>query len=152
MFLVTRGFPVLLELGLLVYCLIECLQSPPSQIRGMSKVGWVMLIVVVPFVGGIAWLVAGRPLKPAPDPWQSRLTGFPPPAGTATAPRGPEDDPEFLAEIQKINEEQERTLAQWEADLKRREEALRHDGPHERWREGPATPTPDGGDRPQDAD
>lgn len=132
MFLMTRGLPVLVEIGLLVYCFIDCLQTPPEACRNLSKGWWLLLIFVAPIVGGIAWLVAGRPeaasRRSSRTPWPStRTAGFPEyeRPGRYGAPRGPDDDPRFLAEISRVNREQEQTLQQWEADLRRREEELR---------------------------
>lgn len=98
MLLLTRGLPVLLEIGLLVYCLIDCIQTPSGATRHLEKPWWLLIIVVLPVVGGIAWLVAGRPdRRPRHQvPWPSRTAGFP----EWERPRralGPDDDPEFLA-------------------------------------------------------
>jgi hypothetical protein len=126
MFLATRGLPVLLEVGLLIFCLIEAIQTPADEIRGLGKGYWILLIIVLPLIGGIAWLVAGRPLRNRNrNQWQMG-SGFPEyERNRSRAPRGPDDDPEFLSEIRKVNTEQEETLKKWEADLKRREEEQR---------------------------
>lgn len=122
MFLVTRGLPVLLEVGLLVFCLIEAIQTPADEIRGLGKGYWILLIIVFPIVGGIAWLVAGRPVRRAPASGWRPGSGFPEyERSRRSAPLGPDDDPEFLREIRKVDQEQEETLKKWEADLKRRE-------------------------------
>jgi hypothetical protein len=84
---------------------------------------WIFLIIILPLVGGIAWLVAGRPeRRPQTDSWRmgSGFTeGQRPQAGRA--PRGPDDDEDFLREMRQVNTEQEETLNRWEADLRRRE-------------------------------
>jgi hypothetical protein len=122
MFLVLRGLPALLEIGLLIFCLIEVIQTPADEIRGLAKVWWIILIIVLPVVGGIAWLVAGRPVRQRdPNGWRMG-SGFPEyQRSQRRAPLGPDDDPEFLREIRNVNNEQEETLKAWEADLKRRE-------------------------------
>jgi hypothetical protein len=112
--------PVLLEVGLLIFCLIEAIQTPADEIRGLSKGWWIVLIIFVPLVGGIAWLVAGRPVRHRTTNQWRMGSGFPE-YERNRAPRGPDDDPEFLSEIGKVNDEQEETLKKWEADLKRRE-------------------------------
>ncbi|MFN8074905.1 MAG: PLD nuclease N-terminal domain-containing protein [Kineosporiaceae bacterium] len=133
MFLLTRGLPLLLEIGLLVFCVVDCVQTPAEATRNLAKGWWLVLIVVMPLVGGIAWLVAGRPQRAAASgaPWPStRTAGFPEyeRPGRSRAPLAPDDDPEFLAQISRVDREQERTLGQWEADLLRREEELRRRG------------------------
>jgi hypothetical protein len=122
MFFATRGLPVLLEAGLLIFCLIEAIQTPADEIRGLDKIWWIIVIIVVPLIGGIAWLVAGRPLRQRnPNQWRSG-GGFPEyERNRSRAPMGPDDDPEFLSEMRKVNVEQEETLKKWEADLRRRE-------------------------------
>ncbi|WP_019137825.1 PLD nuclease N-terminal domain-containing protein [Cellulomonas massiliensis] len=126
-----RYVPLLLELGLLVYCLIDCVQADPDRVRNLPKVVWVFLIVLVPIVGGIAWLVAGRPER-APSravPWPSTQTaGFP----EYERPRrsgAPDDDPEFLASMRRSDDTHERMLRDWEDDLRRREDRLRESPP-----------------------
>ena len=127
--LLLRGLPVLIELGLLIFCLIDCIQTPEIDIRNLNKGLWLLLIIFVPVVGGIAWLVAGRSQTPKRRvPWPSTATaGFP----EYERPRGPDDDQRFLSELRQVDEEQRQTLEQWEADLKRREQELRSDKPED---------------------
>ena len=126
-----RFLPVAVELFLLVFCLIDCIQSDESQVRNLGKVWWVLLILFFPIVGGIAWLVAGRPKGPPRRqvPWPTTQTaGFPEYERPGRA-LGPDDDPEFIAEIRRGNAEQEELLRKWEDDLRRRERDLGKDGP-----------------------
>jgi hypothetical protein len=120
-----RGLPVLIEVGLLVFCLIEAIQTPSDEIRNLPKGLWILLIVFVPLVGSIAWLVAGRPNLRRRTSW-AMGGGFPeyerPGAGRPVAP---DDDPAFLAGLGRVNREHSDTLRKWEDDLKRREEELR---------------------------
>jgi hypothetical protein len=86
---VTRAIPLLLVLGFLVFCLVDCFQTPEERVRNLPKVVWVLLILIIPVVGGAAWLIAGRP---AP-------TGLGPSSGGAPGKRGPiapDDDDDFL--------------------------------------------------------
>jgi Phospholipase_D-nuclease N-terminal len=135
MFLATRGLPVLLEVGLLIFCLIEAIQTPSGEARNLPRGVWILLILFFPIIGGIAWLVAGRPVAPRRSPEWRTGAGFPEhqrarpsgPFGTAgpVGPVGPDDDPDFLREMRTVNAEQEETLKRWEADLRRREEEQR---------------------------
>jgi hypothetical protein len=116
-----RFLPYFVELALLVFCLIDCIQSPPHQIRNLDKVVWILLIVFIPIIGGVAWLVAGRPQRAPSSSQQWRMgNGF----SEASRQRStsPDDDPAFL---RSINVEQESTLKKWEDDLKAREAKLR---------------------------
>jgi hypothetical protein len=124
---VLRFLPFALELVLLVYCLIDCIQTDQSEVRNLGKGWWIVLIILFPLVGGIAWLVAGRPQRGGQRrsvPWPTTQTsGFP--EYERPRPVAPDDDPEFLAQMRRSDAEQERLLKQWEDDLRRREERLR---------------------------
>jgi Phospholipase_D-nuclease N-terminal len=117
-----RLLPLLLELGLTIFCVIDCVQTEDDAVRHLPKWGWLVLILLFPIVGAIVWLVAGRPGRGAVRP--AHGTGY---ADGGRAPRvvAPDDDPDFLRELGKVNDEHERTLKRWEADLARREEELR---------------------------
>ena len=112
------------EIGLIVYCLIDAIQTPDPEVRNLPKMVWILLILFVPYIGPIVWLVAGRPQRGSARqvPWPS-TAGFP----EHERPRvlGPDDDPEFLREMKRGNDEQEQLLSRWEEDLRRREEQLR---------------------------
>lgn len=122
MFLLTRGLPVLLELGLTIFCLIDCVQSPEISIRNLPKWAWIVLILFFPLIGAIAWLVAGRPSRARGDDY---VTGYPEYRHDRRAPLGPDDDPAYLRDLGRVNDEHEQMLKQWEADLRRREKDLR---------------------------
>lgn len=123
-FLLTRGLPVLLELGLTIFCLIDCVQTPEAAIRNLPKWGWIVLILFFPLVGSIAWLVAGRPLRAGTQ--REYVTGYPEHQRQRPV-LGPDDDPEYLRQLGRIDDEHEQMLRQWESDLRRREKELRRD-------------------------
>jgi Phospholipase_D-nuclease N-terminal len=122
-FLMTRGLPVLLELGLTIFCLIDCIQTPQIAVRNLPKWGWIVLILIFPLIGGISWLVAGRPL--AGQRPQDYVTGFLEYRSGSAGPLGPDDDPAYLRELGRMNSEHEQMLRTWEDDLRRREQELR---------------------------
>ena len=78
-----RLLPWLLTIALTTYALVDCVQTDDSQVRGLPKLIWVFVILLFPFAGSAAWLLAGRP----------KAT---PPAPRRQMPRGPDDDPDFL--------------------------------------------------------
>ncbi|MDE0774947.1 MAG: PLDc N-terminal domain-containing protein [Nocardioides sp.] len=47
--------------ALWVYCLISVITTPQGSIRNLQKPIWLILVLLFPLVGSIAWLVAGRP-------------------------------------------------------------------------------------------
>jgi hypothetical protein len=123
-----RLLPALIAGVLFVVCLIDAVQTPEAAMRNLPKWAWVMLIVLVPIVGPLAWLFSGRPRRQDARtvPWPSTKTaGFPEYERPPRASRAPDDDPEFLATLKHGNAEHEKLLKKWEEDLKRREEELR---------------------------
>ena len=55
---------VLFAVGVWAYCLIDAIMTPPEQLRSLTTMTWALLITVLPVIGAIAWLLAGRP-RPA---------------------------------------------------------------------------------------
>ena len=97
-----------------LYCLLDVALSSPDAVRNLPKLMWVVLVILLPPIGGIVWLLAGRPVgRTAPggggatDPSSRRA---PTPGGPGTprgsgpprrppGPRGPDDDPDFLRDL-----------------------------------------------------
>jgi hypothetical protein len=82
-----------------------------------------LLVVVLPLVGPVAWLVAGRPQGPSRSLPYKGNTGIPPEydrPGRATAYR-PDDDEAFLRGLRERAEQQRR---QAEQERRRREGEL----------------------------
>lgn len=90
----TRALPLLLVLGFLVYCLVDCLQTPEERVRGLPKVVWVLLILILPVIGGVAWLVVGRPAGGMSGGTRGPGRGGGRPQGGR--PIAPDDDDDFL--------------------------------------------------------
>jgi hypothetical protein len=88
-----RLLPWLLTVALTVYAVVDCIQSDDAQVRNLPKLLWVLLILLFPLVGSIAWFLAGRPPRSQPG----RGTGRPGPG--FRPPRGPDDDPDFLGRL-----------------------------------------------------
>ena len=114
------GLLGLLELSLVVYCVLNVITTPEAQVRHLPKLLWLALVVFLPIVGGIAWLVAGRPQGPARSlPYKGNL-GTPVEydrPGRATA-CSPDDDAEFLRGLKERADAQRR---QAEAERRARE-------------------------------
>ncbi len=87
---------VLLGLALLafwLYSLFDVITTPEEDVRNAPKALWLLIVALVPLVGGLFWLARGRPLTAAAR--ARRQPGGPRPP----APKGPDDDPEFLREL-----------------------------------------------------
>jgi hypothetical protein len=118
------GVLLFVELGLLVYCVLNIITTPESEVRNLPKLLWLLLVVILPLVGGIAWLVAGRPQGPARSlPYKGNVGRVPAEydrPGRATAYR-PDDDESFLRGLHERAEQQRR---QAEQERRRREGEL----------------------------
>ena len=101
-----RYLPVLLWIALLVYCLVDVAQTDGSRVPALPKPLWLLLVVLVPFLGPLAWLLAGRPVAHG----RVRTSSGARRAGT----RAPDDDPEFLAALARSNRQRERERRQRE--------------------------------------
>ncbi len=105
------GVVAVLELCLLVYCALNIITTPEPQVRNLPKLLWLVLVLLFPLVGGVAWLVAGRPQGPAPSLPYRGNTGRTPGSGPPRRPKAassPDDDEEFLAQLRRRAEEQRR--------------------------------------------
>jgi hypothetical protein len=106
--LLFDGAGGLLVTALWIFCFIDVLLTPEGACRNLPKLAWVFLVLLIPLVGSIAWLVAGRQWnrvpggsRPGPNQRQTRYV-----------PTNPDDDEEFLASLRKRAEEQRRTRDQ----------------------------------------
>lgn len=118
-----RYLPLIIALGLMIYALVDCIQAG-DDVRFLPRWAWIVLIVVVSYAGPIVYLIVGRPQRGTTRqvPWPATKTaGFP---EYERPPRGPDDDPEFLAGLRTSDEKHEQMLRDWEAQLREREEKL----------------------------
>ncbi|MGW8565248.1 PLD nuclease N-terminal domain-containing protein [Isoptericola sp. NPDC055881] len=115
-----RVLLMLAYLALLVYAIADVAQSDEEDGGGIQKGFWILIILLLPFAGSVAWLVVSRRARAARRP--AARTGFPagpvPPAQypgrrrtweTAEVPADPEDDPEmrWLLEQARLKRERE---------------------------------------------
>src|SRR4051794_5991792 len=129
----TEGVLLVLEYGLAVFCFVDVARADEAAVPWLPRWGWIVAVLVFPLAASITWLVVTRQSR-------GRLRG------TSTAPASGdvsgqvseavrrarachfgslEEDAALLAQLWDVNEEHEETLRRWEADLRRREEALR---------------------------
>lgn len=79
-------------LAFTVYCVVDAVQSENDDVRGLPKPMWVLVVLLFPLAGGIAWLIAGRPRSVLEAILGQDRQG---PRG----PLGPDDDPDFLKDL-----------------------------------------------------
>lgn len=74
-----------------VFTIVDCAVQPPTRHRGVSKPIWILIVLLLPVVGGLLWLAVGRVR-----------------ASTLAARRAPDDDPDFLGKIGVLSDQDER--------------------------------------------
>ncbi|RZU49869.1 phospholipase D-like protein [Krasilnikovia cinnamomea] len=102
-------FLAAVQLALLVLALIGALSA--DRVRTLPRAVWVLVILLIPLCGPIAYYFWGRPL-PAP------AEGGPP--RRTARPASPDDDPDFLRSMDTEQARRDRELlAQWERELRK---------------------------------
>ncbi|WP_199485364.1 PLD nuclease N-terminal domain-containing protein [Actinomadura craniellae] len=102
----------LLVLALWIFCLLDVITTNEYACRNLPKTLWLILVLILPTVGSIAWLIAGRPQAdhspglPYKGNTASRFPEYDRP-GRAVA-FNPEDDEAFLQSLRDRAEEQRR--------------------------------------------
>lgn len=91
-----------------VAALIDVIVSDEYRVRHLPKVGWLIIVILVPLAGSLIWFLVGRPVG-ATSRAPSRPTGFPEyeRPGRHLA-QYPDDDDEFLRQCRARAEEQRR--------------------------------------------
>jgi hypothetical protein len=117
----VEGGMILLLLALDVFCVIDLITTREDEVRNLPKIAWLLLILLFPPIGSIAWLVAGRPQRGprAASAYERSVPQFPEydRPGRAVAAT-PESDEEFLRKVRERAEEQRRKAAE---DKRRRD-------------------------------
>lgn len=117
MILLGGGLIGILLLAFWVYCIFDVVSTDEYLMRNMPKVLWLIVVILLPTVGAVAWLLLGRPIGAGLRPGDTT----PHKPRSAPRPLAPDDDPTFLARL----DDETRRLRAWEDDLRRREGELR---------------------------
>ena len=103
--LLLRGVVAFALLAFLVYCVVEVATTDRRDCRTLPKSVWLLIVVLLPVIGAVLWLVAGRPRAERP------------PAGARPAqphrpnprvPASPGDDEAFRRRVRQRAEQQRR--------------------------------------------
>ena len=111
----ARMIPLILSIALTIYALADCLQTEDAKVKGIPRWGWILLIVLLPWIGPITWLVVGKDRSGGERDDRPRRSG----------PLAPDEDPEFLRRL--------------DEDIRREKREQRRREQEERGDEGPAS-------------
>lgn len=121
------GLVGLILIAFWVWAVFDVISTDESMVRNLPKFPWLFIVIILNPVGGLAWLLLGRPenagFRPGDTNPRQRV-------------RGPEDEPLWAVEESRkaryaeLDEEldrrlEEKRLQDWEDELRRREAELR---------------------------
>jgi hypothetical protein len=122
----------LLLIGLWLFCIFDVITTPEIAMKHLPKLVWLFLVLILPDVGSVIWLVAGRDRAwKTSRPSRASTAGFPEydRPGRAVA-ANPDDDEAFLRGLRERADSQRQAYearrraerAEEEARLRRRPE------------------------------
>jgi hypothetical protein len=103
MFRVLVGLAVA---GLLIYALTDLLGSEEEDRAGLPRWLWIVIIVLLPIFGPIAWIVTKQTRRHGGSGSRPRRPGRGP--RRPTGPVAPDDDPDFLWRLEQEKRRRER--------------------------------------------
>lgn len=124
-----------LLLLLWAWAVLDCISTDSMLCRNLPKGTWIFLLIFIPPLGALCWLLLGRPEGAGSslggrrsgyehNPYRMETRGYedrPSWQGNTTA-----SQPKVFAEIDGESQAvRERKLLEWEAELKKREDALK---------------------------
>lgn len=113
-----RAIPAILSIAIAIFALADCIQTADDKVRGLPKWAWIVLIVLIPWIGPITWLIVGKDRTGGSGRGPGR--GGP----QRTGPLAPDEDPEFLRRLDEDIRRERR-----EKERERREREARDAGP-----------------------
>lgn len=116
-------------LGFWAYCIFDVIRTPEGTTENLPKMLWLLIVVFLSAIGGLAWLLLGRPRNASFNlrANTSRGTERPPPPALPSPPVQNNDDYQRKREdaLRRYHADREEELRKKEEELRRREEELR---------------------------
>ena len=100
---------VILGIAVIVYALFDCIMSRAESVRSISKPAWFFTILLVPLLGAGLWFLFGRPGR-EDRPSQRQMRG----------PTAPDDDPQFLRNLEVRRRQEARDAEQRKREAEKR--------------------------------
>ena len=108
----AEGVVFLVLVAFWIWAILDVIATDSGQCRSLPKGVWLILVLLLPDIGSLAWLLLGRPEKGS---WKPGSTDY-------SAPRRPiayEDHPRYSATPEitdRRSQELDRRLEAWEAE------------------------------------
>lgn len=96
-----------------IYSVVDCASFDHRRVRGLRKPAWIVVILVLPVIGGALWFLIGR----GPRRGSAQKRGV-----------APDDDPDFLNKLGRDRKQEER-IRRLEEELSRLEDKGDSDQP-----------------------
>jgi hypothetical protein len=124
----------LAQIVLTVVALISCVSAEEDEFQNLPRLMWVLIIVLLPVAGSIAWFIVRRRATNRRIRVLERFSVVP--ARKPSRPIGPDDDPEFLRsiDVRRRSEPGREPFRSWESDRRSDDDSQRGDGPPEEQR------------------
>ncbi len=71
------GILALALFALWVFCVVDVLFTPADRCRGLPKLAWLFIVVLLSWLGSAVWLLAGRPRREVPAAPRSYASAAP---------------------------------------------------------------------------
>jgi len=92
------------QIAFMIFAFVDVLLTQTWRVRGVPKIVWVFIVLILSPIGGILWFVVGKEKLDAESaPPQMRQVH-------------PDDDPEFLARM-RMKDDQDERIRRLEAEL-----------------------------------
>lgn len=113
----------LLVIALMVFALVDIIRRDDAQVRFMPKFVWLLLVILLPFLGSALWFVLGReyPEGSLQMPRPQRNDRSAAPTTTPMAPAAPIDTRTTEQQIADLDREIEEWRLRQEIEKRRRE-------------------------------
>jgi hypothetical protein len=114
---IVRYLPFLIAAAVLIYTVVDIALIDRSRVKGLPKILWVLIVLVLPIIGAVLWFFLGR------ERLSERGSGG---GSVRRGPRAPDDDPDFLRKLSREQAQEERIR-----DLEERLREIDDDKPKE---------------------
>jgi len=106
-----------------IWALLDCIATDSAMVRNLPKLMWILLVLILPVIGALAWLLLGRPEK---ADWRPGSSDY----ASPRRPVGVEDSPRYSATpiiTDRRSRELDAELERWERQQRERGESTGED-------------------------